>query len=65
MLISRKIYKTSHPSLTMQNTTIPIVNVHKHLGVFMSIDCTWHAHISFIKENAWTSSFNASIKNYS
>ena len=37
----------------MQNVNIPIVNVHKHLEVFMSNDCTWHAHISFIKETAW------------
>jgi len=54
MLISRKINKPSHPPLNMQNVNIPIVDVHKHLGVFMSNDCTWHAHISFIKEKAWT-----------
>ena len=53
MLISRKINKPSHPPLNMQNVNIPIVDVHKHLGVFMSNDCTWHVHISFIKEKAW------------
>jgi len=54
MLISRKINKPTHPPLTMQNVNIPIVDVHKHLGVFMSNDCTWHVHISYIKEKAWT-----------
>jgi len=54
MLISRKINKPSHPPLTMQNVNIPTVDVHKHLGVFISNDYTWHVHISFIKEKAWT-----------
>ena len=54
MIISRKINKPNHPPLTMQNINIPIVDIHKHLGVFMSNDCTWHAHISFIKEKAWS-----------
>jgi len=53
MLISRKINKPPHPSLTMQNVNISIVDVHKHLGVFMFNDCTWHAHISYVKEKAW------------
>ena len=30
-----------------------MIYVQKHLGVYMSNDCTWHAHIYFIKENAW------------
>ena len=29
------------------------VDSHKHLGVFLSNDCTWHKHIDYVKEKAW------------
>ena len=53
MLISRKINKPHHPPLSMGDVDIPIVNIHKHLGVYLTNDCTWHEHITFIKEKAW------------
>ena len=38
----------------MSNTNIPVVNVHKHLGVYVSDDGTWNYHLSNVKERAWT-----------
>ena len=34
----------------MSNQEITEVNFHKHLGIFLSNDCTWHKHIDYIKE---------------
>ena len=53
LLISRKLNKPFHPSLFMDSQKITEFEVHKHLGVFLSYDCTWHAHINFVKEKAW------------
>ncbi|MEW8513156.1 MAG: hypothetical protein AB2608_20155, partial [Candidatus Thiodiazotropha sp.] len=41
LLISRKLNRPFHPSLFMDNQQITEVEVHKHLGVFFSYDCTW------------------------
>ena len=30
------------------------VEFHKHLGIYFSNDGSWHKHIDYIKENAWT-----------
>ena len=30
------------------------VNLHKHLGIIFSNDCTWHDHLDYIKSKAWT-----------
>ena len=38
----------------MSETNIPEVESHKHLGCFLSNDASWHEHISFIKNKAWT-----------
>ena len=37
----------------MQNVQIEEVECHKHLGVCLSNDCSWHQHITYIKEKAW------------
>lgn len=37
----------------MQNQQISEVETHKHLGIFLSNDCTWHKHVDYIKEKAW------------
>ena len=37
----------------MDNQVITEVDSHKHLGVFLSNDCTWHKHIDYVKEKAW------------
>ena len=53
LLISRKLNRPQHPALSMQNHQIIEVDHHKHLGVYLSNDCTWHHHINYIKEKAW------------
>ena len=30
------------------------VECHKHLGIYFSNDGSWHKHIDYIKEKAWT-----------
>ncbi|MCG8047724.1 MAG: reverse transcriptase domain-containing protein [Candidatus Thiodiazotropha endolucinida] len=53
LLVSRKVNRPQHPPLFMHDTQIDEVDSHKHLGLFLSQDCTWHQHIDFIKEKAW------------
>ena len=53
LLISRKINKPIHPPLYMQNVQIQEVSSHKHLGLYLSNDCSWHQHIDYIKQKAW------------
>ena len=53
LLVSRKLNKPHHPTLFMQNHQITEVDCHKHLGIFLSSDCTWHQHINYITEKAW------------
>ena len=38
----------------MQNVQITEVDSHKHLGIVFSQDCSWHKHINYISEKAWT-----------
>ena len=52
-LVSRKVNRPVHPPLFMQNIQIEEVECPKHLGVFLSNDCSWHKHITYIKEKAW------------
>ena len=42
LLITNKLNKPVHPLLLMDNQVIIEVDSHKHLGVFLSNDCTWH-----------------------
>ena len=37
----------------MQNHQISEVDSHKHLGLYLSNDCTWHQHIKYITDKAW------------
>ena len=53
LLVSRKINKHHHPPLFMKDCQITEVESHKHLGLYLSNDCTWHEHINYIKEKAW------------
>ena len=38
----------------MNQQPIHEVNLHKHLGIIFSSDCTWHDHLEYIKSKAWT-----------
>ena len=53
MIISKKVNKPVHPPLCMLNQVIQETNTHKHLGVHLSNDCSWHNHIDSIKTKAW------------
>ena len=54
LLISRKLNQAGHPPLFIQNHEITEVKSHKHLGVNITDDCTWHHHIDYVKEKAWS-----------
>ena len=54
MLISRKLNRNLHSPIFMQNVQITKVDSHKHLGIVFSQDCSWHKHINYISEKAWT-----------
>ena len=52
LIFSRKLNKPLHPPLFMENQQIVEVESHKHLGVILSADCTWHKHIKYITDKA-------------
>ena len=54
IVISRKTNKPYHPPLKMNDQPIKEVTSHKHLGIFLSNDGTWHEHIDFITFKAWS-----------
>ena len=53
MTISRKLHKPDHPKLNMDNVTVTEVSTHKHLGLHISNDGTWHKHIDVITGKAY------------
>ena len=53
LLILRKIKRPVHPPLFMDNQVIEEVSSHKHLGIFLSNDCSWHKHIDYVNGKAW------------
>ena len=53
LIFSRKLNKPLHPPIFMENQQIVAVESHKHLGVILSADCTWHKHIKYITDKAW------------
>ena len=54
IIFSRKRNKPNHPNLVMDQQPIQEVNSHRHLGLALSNDCTWHDHLEYIKSKAWT-----------
>ena len=53
LLISKKSQKPHHPNLHMLGENIVEVETHKHLGVFLSSDGSWHNHTNYIQNKAW------------
>ena len=51
---SRKINKLDHPPVFMSNQEINEVQFHKHLGIFISSDCSWYKHTENVKSKAWS-----------
>jgi len=52
MTFSLKKDKPFHPPLSMSGKTIEVIDTHEHLGVSLSSDITWKAHISKIYQKA-------------
>ena len=52
LIISRKRNKPTHPDLLMYNIVILQVNIHKHLGVFISSDVSWDNHLEYITDKS-------------
>ena len=53
LLISRKVNAPIHPPIFMNDQQLTEVTSHKHLGLHISKDCTWHKQIEYIKEKVW------------
>ena len=54
LIISRKINQPDHPPVFMSNQEINEVQFHKHLGIYIASDCSWHKHIEYVKSKAWS-----------
>ena len=48
LIIFRKRNKPTHSDLLIYNVVIPQVNIHKHLGVFISSNVSWDNHLENI-----------------
>ena len=48
LIIFRKRNKPTHPDLLTYNAVIPQINIHKHLGVFISSNVSWDNHLENI-----------------
>ena len=53
LIFSRKVNKPYHPPILMNNQQVNEVSTHKHLGLYLSNNCSWHEHIEYIKAKAW------------
>ena len=53
LIISRKINKPLHASLYMNDQQGLEVDCHKHMGVYLLNNGSWHQQINFILERAW------------
>ena len=53
IIFSRKRNKPNHPNVVMDQQPTQEINSHKHLGLVLSSDCTWYAHLEYTKSKAW------------
>ena len=54
MVISRKLIRTLHPPLFMNNIQLRETEKHKHLGLTFMNDCDWSIHVANIAAKAST-----------
>ena len=52
LIIFRKRNKPTHLDLLIYNAVIPQVNIHKHLGVFISSNVSWDNHLENITDKS-------------
>ena len=52
LIIYRKMNKPLHPSLYMNDQQVLEIDCHKHLGLYLSNNGSWHPQINFILERA-------------
>ena len=38
----------------VESKEINEVQFHKHLGIYILSDCSWHKHIEYVKSKAWS-----------
>ena len=50
---SRKVNQPDHPPVYINYQLINEVDMHKHLGMYLSNECKWPEHIHCIKSKAW------------
>ena len=53
LLLTRKINRQMHPSISMNNQIITEVDNHKHIGIVFQSNCLWHEHLNIITAKAW------------
>ena len=53
LLLTRKINRQMHPSISMNNQVIMEVDNHKHLGIVFQSNCSWHKLLNMITSKAW------------
>ena len=50
LLFPRKLFKSLHPTLYMNQQDIITAKSHKHLGLTFTNDLSWHEHLNNIKK---------------
>ena len=52
LIISNKTHLEEHPPLSMEGSVLKEVTHHKHVGIILTKDLSWHSHICSIEEKA-------------
>jgi hypothetical protein len=52
LIISNKTHLAEHPPIQMDGNVLYEVSNHKHVGIILSKDLSWHKHISSIENKA-------------
>ena len=53
LLFTRNTNRHQHPPILFNGQSIDEVTTHKHLGIFLSADCSWASHFEHITTKAW------------